>query len=127
MEDTTATKKPVRPSPARFQALRDRYLRADAALSALRSTFTAKYSGAYDRTWLLKGERDREDRAVAAVDRAGAAFFAYLQSISPRDWSTGVPAHWLCEKLSYDDAVRPRGEPLSVVPPLSYGATRPVR
>jgi hypothetical protein len=38
-----------------------------------------------------------------------------------------VPCVWLYETLSYEDAVRPKSEALSVTPPLAYGATSPMR
>jgi hypothetical protein len=31
------------------------------------------------------------------------------------------------DELTYEDAARPRGEPLSVVPPLSFWAAEPLR
>jgi hypothetical protein len=114
-------------SAAKFASLRARYLTAVGKREELESRLTSKYSSAWKRDWLSTAERHALERLGAAVDKASDAFFAHLQSISPRDWSSGVPVHWLYTDLSYEDAVRPVGEKLSVTPPLAYGATGVMR
>lgn len=109
----------------RFETLRAKYLAACEKRDGLDSTLRARYGGDYQDSWLKAGDRKALDRLRAACDRAGDAFTAHLASFSPRDWSYGVPCHWVRESLMYEDAARPAGEPLGVVPPLSYGATRP--
>ncbi len=111
-------------SRARFDVLRSRYVATEAKRSALDSAHRVKYGRDYSDAWLSRGDAARFESARAASDKAGLAFRAHLTAISPRDWSYGVPCHWVCERLTYEDAVRPANEPLSVVPPLSYGATK---
>ena len=112
-------------SRAKFDQLRSKYLAAYAKLHDHDVALRVRYGGNYEKPWLKASDRNALEREHAAVSRAGDAFFKHLQSISPRDWSYGVPIHWLYEKLSYEDAVRPEGQRLSVVPPLAYGATHP--
>lgn len=110
----------------RFDALRARYIAARVKQEEHYAALRFKYGGEYKDSWLRAGERNLEDRLSAAVDKAGDALFAHVQAISPRDWSVGVPVSWVLEDLTFEDAERPVGEPLSVVPPLSYGSTRPM-
>lgn len=110
----------------RFDRLRARWLAAREKYQAIDRAASLRYGSSYQKSWLSAGDRTKQDRARDAMDKAGSAFFDHVQSISPRDWSHGVPAHWIYEHLSYEDAVRPKSERLSVVPPLSYGATHPI-
>lgn len=109
------------PDEKRFAALRRRYLARKTKLDAREGALRVKY-GELQISWLTRAERLELERLRAGADAAGDAFFAYLKAISPRDWSYGVPVHWLYEALTYEDAIRPATETLSVVPPLSYGA-----
>ncbi len=111
---------------AKFDRLRAKYLATREALGSFRRTIEISH-GRWELTWLSRGQRTKYDRLADAVDRAWNQFFTHLQAISPRDWSSGVPTWWLGEKLSYEDAVRPVTEPLSVTPDLAYGATEPIR
>lgn len=108
----------------KFDALRAKYLAAREKRDAVDLALRVKYGGDYQDAWLKAGERTALDRLRAARDRAGDAVFEHVQAISPRDWSYGVPQTWVCESLTFEDAARPVGEALSVVPPLSYGAER---
>ncbi len=108
----------------RFCTARGRYQTAYAALQDHEIDLAVKY-GRCAREWCSTKEKRRTEQLRAALDRASAAFHKLLATLSPRDWSYGVPSHWLCLHLSYEDATRPVGEPLSVVPPLSYGSTTP--
>lgn len=107
----------------RFDALRAKYVAQKARLDEREGAFRARYGSTWERSWLTRGEETTLDRIEAARDKARRRFFDYIQSISPRDWSYGVPYRWIAEDLPYEDAVRPLGEKLSVVPPLAYGAT----
>lgn len=113
-------------SRAKFENLRRRYIGARAALTDAQLELGWRYGHARGwESYLKAAEKRKLERLRAATDRESGKFFDYLESISPRDWSYGVPSHWVIEQLSYDDAVRPVEEPLSVVPPLSHGATVP--
>lgn len=111
----------------KFHALRKRYLDAEAKRDAFDMTLQRKYTSQWEKTWLSAKERHELERLNRAVDKAGDRFFDHLQAISPRNWRSGAPVHWLYTSLSYEDAVRPLDDRLSVTPPLSYGATSPMR
>lgn len=110
----------------KFDSLRVRYLAAKVRYGKLDIAFAAKYGSGYQPSWLKAGEHKAKESASAAMSKASDAFYKHLASFSPRDWSYGVPGHWVCESLTFEDAARPKGKPLSVVPPMSYGATRPM-
>lgn len=109
----------------RFDALRAKYLAAKAKLDEVSASLTTKYGSDYHDAWLKAGERTARQKARDAAEKAGDALTEHVATFSPRDWSYGVPQSWVRESLTYEDAVRPVGEPLSVVPPLSWGATKP--
>lgn len=113
------------PSRAKFDKLRAAYIAKQAKWSELETSFRCRYGDGYQKHWLKAGDATKLERASKAMDKAATALFAHIQSISPRDWSYGVPCHWIYEKLTWEDAIRPKGEPLGVVPPLSYGASHP--
>jgi len=110
---------------ARFDELRGKYLAAKEKRDALDVEFGSRYGSGYQASWLKAGDRKAQERATAALNKVGDAMFEHVKSFSPRDWSHGVPAYWVRESLTFEDAARPLGEPLSVTPPLSYGSTRP--
>lgn len=107
----------------RFDALRAAYLAKKANLDDYENGIRRKYGGAWNRSWLRNTEEKRLAQKTEATDKARRKFFDFVMSISPRDWNYGVPYHWICEELTYEDAVRPLDEKLSVVPPLAYGYT----
>jgi len=109
----------------KFDKLRARYVAVRVKWDEFDSALSRKYGSGFQGSWLKAGERKAKERLGAAMDKAGDAVFEYVQAISPRDWSTGVPAYWVRESLTFEDAVRPVDEPLSVTPPLSYGSTSP--
>lgn len=113
----------TKPSPDRFTALRVRYLEKRDARDAFEREIRWKYGDGWSDAWIGRGERTKLERLRAAADKAASAFYDYLTVISPRDWSYGVPTCWIYESLTYEDAVRPANESLSMVPPLSYGST----
>ncbi len=108
---------------AKFTALRARYLTARSKVDAIEMAHAVKYGPGWTLAWLKRGDAAKLEDARCAVDKTTAAFHAHLAAISPRDLSYGIPSHWLCEKLTFEDATRPVGEPLSATPPLSWGAT----
>lgn len=58
---------------------------------------SASYGSRTEQTKLTKlGERS---------NKTFQRFFAFLQSISPRDWASCVPCNWMLRKLTYDDAI----------------------
>lgn len=109
----------------RFDTLRAKYLAAKAKLDEVSSALSVKYGSEYRDSWLRVGERKARSKARDAAEKAGDALTDHVATFSPRDWSYGVPQSWVRESLTYEDAARPVGEPLSVVPPLSWGATKP--
>lgn len=126
-----ATKRPGKRREV-FDALRAKYRSAKATLDDADIALHVKYGRNFQDSWLSRAEAKALASAKAAVDKAGKKFFDHLQSFSPRDWSYGVPIHWLYEDLTYEDAARPTTERLSVVPVLvglngaaSMSAARP--
>lgn len=108
----------------KFEALRARYVAARAKRDDEEIRLGSKWGHQPGwKTNLRASDRGRLERLDAAVAREKDKFFANLEVISPRDWTYGVPSHWVLEKLTFEDAVRPVSERLSVVPPLSYGST----
>lgn len=85
-----------------------------------------KYGSDFKDHWLSAGDRKKAERLSEAREKAGDAFFEHVKAISPRDWSRNVPMCWVLMDLTYEDAVRPVGEALSVAPPLGYGSTVPM-
>jgi hypothetical protein len=78
-------------------------------------------------SWMSRGERAKLDKLAARRDRVQSRMFEMTKEFSPRNWSHGVPAWWIAEKLTFADMIRPISEPLSVTPPLAYGASEPMR
>lgn len=103
---------------AKWEKAQARYRAVDEAISA----FKGELARVFRLEYPSRGERRRLDELNARRDRAADAVFAILeQHPAPRDWRHGVPAWWVAEKLSYEDAYRPLNEPLSVTVPLGYG------
>jgi antitoxin (DNA-binding transcriptional repressor) of toxin-antitoxin stability system len=113
----------------RWDELHAAYELARAVADAYEIPLSVRYGGASDsswRSWITKTERDKLDRLRAKVDRIGDKIVELLVRISPRGeaWLSGVPVWWLRERLTWEDAVRPAGEPLSVEVPMAWGATQ---
>jgi hypothetical protein len=111
----------------KFDAIRREYLSARDRFREHEDALRAKYGPELQRSWLGAGERSRLDRLSDAKAKAGDAFYEHVRAMSPRDWGSGVPYCWVLESLTYEDAVRPAGEKLSVTPPLPFGATEHLR
>jgi hypothetical protein len=113
----------------RWDDLHAAYSVARTEADAYRVQLNVKYGSDSNpgwRTWLPKGERDKLERLEAKVNRIGDKIIDLLVRISPRgeSWLSGVPVWWLRERLTWEDAVRPTGEPLSVEVPMAWGATQ---
>ena len=100
-------------------ALRAKWQAADIKAKAFRNALTSKY-GHFD-LYAPRGKREQYARYTAAADKIADKFFALLDSISPRNWRSGVPWYWILEHLTYADAITP--DQLAVVPPCAYGLT----
>lgn len=111
---------------AEFAKVRTTILAKRATHDDVRRALSQKYGSACNAVHYGKGDRTKLERADAAYDKACSRLFELLEA-SPRDWRSGVPATWVAETLSYEDAVRPVSDPLSVTPPCSYGYARPIR
>lgn len=108
----------------RFDALREKYLAAHEAARNEAITQSVKYGSEREaRSWASRGEKSRLEKLENRRNKIGDAIIDLIVSESPRgeSWKSGVPSHWLKEKLSWEDIVRPENEPLSTVPPAAYG------
>lgn len=65
-------------------------------------------------------QQKRLDALRAKQDAAFNDMFRLLE-VSPRDWRSGVPCHWVALELTFEDAVRPESEPLLFTPPKAFG------
>lgn len=110
----------------RWNALHLRLIVARGVFAACERRLRGQY-GEFQPAWLTKVQRAELDQKRAAVHKVEEKIFALLDEVSPRNWRSGVPAHWVASELTWEDAIRPLGEPLSVVPPLAYGATEALR
>lgn len=106
-------------SPEMLELLRSKWRAERGKASALRQKIEDKYGRPFyiNAPWR---KREMIDRATKREDKAADRIFAWLEKYSPRSWRTGVPAHWVCESLTYDDALTPGR--LSVTPPCAYGS-----
>ena len=111
----------------RWEKLRADYLATDRARLDLDIQLHVKYGPGFRHEWASKTEQKKLEQLRDRLDRIGNKMSAILDKVSPRNWGYGVPAHWVYSSLSWEDAIRPLGEPLSVTPPLAYGSTQPMR
>lgn len=112
----------------KLDSLRDRYINAESALTQFEADLRARYAHSPQwKEWITRGERTRLKKLRDRLDERSEALFTKLDEISPRDWRSGVPAHWACTELTWEDIVRPLDQPLSVVPPMAAYATEPKR
>lgn len=111
----------------RFEGFRARYLAAVVRLDEASAPMRARCGYHQDwRQWITRAEGRRLEALHGRVDAAADRLLKHIETFSPRDWRSGTPAHWVYEKLTYEDAARPRSERLSVVPPLAYGHSKPI-
>lgn len=78
--------------------------------------------GRYETNWLTKTQRAKLEALRAKEDKIGEKIFELVTRVSPRNWSYGVPSWWVRRELTWEDAIRPKNEPLSVVVPGSWGS-----
>ena len=107
-----------------FDDLRAKFLEAHRA--ALNETITqsVKYGSEREaRSWASRGEKTRLEKLENKRNKIGDAIIEYIVQESPRGeaWKSGVTSHYLHEKLSWDDVMKPSSEPLSNLPPPAYG------
>jgi len=107
----------------RFDAARLAVLKARARRDGIEEQVGLRYGPGHSASWYSARENRLRYQALAAYERAADRIFRLLAEGSPRNWTAGVPYHWVNEDLTYEDAIRPVDQPLSVVPPLSYGCT----
>lgn len=111
-------------SRKRFDALRVQVLAASEAMRAERIAQSVKYGSEQNaRSFASRGEKSRLAKLTKRYSRLGDAVITIIVRESPRaeKWLSGVPTHYLHEKLTWEDVIRPENEPLSVVPPTSFG------
>jgi hypothetical protein len=75
------------------------------------------------RSWASKGDKSRLEKLYAKQNKLGDSIVGLIAKVSPRGdaWRSGVPAHHLQGKLTWEDVVRPKTEPLSALPPPAWG------
>jgi len=107
----------------RWDALRARYAVAIEAARAEERRQRIKYGDASWRAWSSRGDKNLIERLQKRADKIGDSIVELLVKVSPRGeaWLTGAPARWIREKLTWEDAIRPVGEPLSVEVPAPWG------
>lgn len=106
----------------KFDALRARYAELTRKRDEHDAAMSAKYGSGYSESWLKRGEAILREKLSNSREAVGDKLFDHVQVISPRDWSCDVPLCWVLQDLTYEDAVRPLNEPLSVAPPLAFGS-----
>lgn len=107
-------------SEKRFESIRAAYRKVAERRETFRSALREKYGESCPPLpWQTRTERNKADAIQAADMKATERMCSLLDEISPRDWRSGVPAHWLMTDLTFADATT-RGA-LSVVPPCAYG------
>ena len=111
----------------RWDDLHAALAKADEAVEEIEHQFRLKYGHSYQSSWLKKTDRDKLEKLRDRADKIGEKIFELVDRISPRDWASGVPSWWVRHDLTWEDMIRPKNEPLSVVPPLSYGSTTPMQ
>ena len=120
-----AKKKPsLEEQKAKFDKLRAQYLEANSAFGDFDITLKVAYG---QSEYASASERKRLDALGRRKSKIGDKIYDILDDVSPRRWRSGAPAWWVVSKLSWEDAIKPLGVSLSVVPPLSYGASEPMR
>ena len=89
-----------------FNRLRAKYLKARAKSDALKAEFSDRYGGEWKRDWLTDSEQKKLNAAKDSVDAAVDSFFDFLDTLSPRNWRSGVPWLWVVEELKFAEAVK---------------------
>jgi hypothetical protein len=105
----------------RFDSLRADLTKKSEALLAYEIELGRKYGHNFQTQWLSAGQKKKFEKLREAKDKVGEKIYELVARVSPRQWDRDVPAWWVREKLTWEDAIRPKDEPLSVVVPGSYG------
>lgn len=112
------------PTRAQWDAAQAKWRELDKRLDTHRNALSFKYGEA---KWASRTEKAQSEKLYAQMSKISDKIFGWLDQMTDRRWTSGVPSHWVAGELSYDDARKPASVPLSVVPPLAYGATSPLR
>lgn len=82
-----------------------------------------KYGHRFQLPWLGSGERKKLEQLRDRTDKIKDKVLELIVKISPRGerWMRGAPYWWVARTLTWEDAIRPADEPLSVIVPGSYG------
>lgn len=112
--------------PARSQAIRlhfqTKQMAAQVTAQAVRDfrlTLAVRYGG--NVHYASATEKRQLEKLEQTARRKEQIFVDLVQIISPRDWTRGVPAHWVISSLTVDDAIT-AGQ-LTVIPPPAWGYT----
>jgi len=107
----------------KWDSLHAAYAKAHEALSEYELALGSKYGHNFNASWLTRGQRDKLDKLHEKKSAIGDKIIDLLVHVSPRGdrWLSGVPSWWLRERLTWEDAIRPVNEPLSVVVPGAWG------
>lgn len=81
----------------------------------------AKYGHNFQTQWLSTAQKKKLEKLRDAKEKTGEKIYELVARISPRQWDRGVPSWWVRSELTWEDAIRPKNEPLSVIVPGSYG------
>lgn len=106
----------------KWDSLHAAYMKAKAARDELEIEMHVKY-GRGNEPWWPKSAKTKFEKLRERQYKIGEQISELILKISPRGdrWFHGAPAWWVYEKLTWEDAIRPANEPLSVVVPGSYG------
>ena len=120
---------PLASDRQRWDALHASYATAIEAARKMQIDQRVKYGDSNWRTWASRGDRNKLEKLEERANKIGDKIVELLVRISPRGeaWLSGGPAWWIREKLTWEDAVRPVGEALSVEVPAPYGAAHGLR
>lgn len=105
---------------AEWQALQAKYLEAYQRHWDFDIDLRVKYGTESHRYRCLKSERNRLERMQAAISRALDRIMVWLDRESLWDWHAGASCHWICTKLTAEQAFSPE-PPLLPAEAASYG------
>ena len=109
-----------------WDTLRAAFVGADEAVRTQEIRMRVKWGDASWRNWASKAEKTKLEKLYERRSKIGDRIFEMLLKVSPRGeaWRTGAPVFWIYHDLTWEDAIRPTNEPLSVIVPAPYGANR---
>jgi len=105
----------------KWDTLHAAYAKASEALLAYEIQLGGKHGHKFQTQWLSSTERKKLEKLRDAKEKVGEKIYELVDRISPRRWDQGVPSWWVRERLTWEDAIRPADEPLSVVVPGAFG------